>query len=136
MKYLLDSSIIVAAIKGRLPVVVKLSALKPDDVAVSIIGRMEAEIGLRGNARVQGKYAKLLRDFLANVRVLDFGMVEAQQAMNLGTYLQQGDEKLDAYGLLIAATALAHQLTLVTEDTAAYAKVPGLETENWLRLAA
>ncbi len=136
MKYLLDSSIIVAAIKGRLPVVVKLSALKPDDVAVSIIGRMEAEIGLRGSARVQGKYAKLLRDFLANVRVLDFGMVEAQQAMNLGTYLQQGDERLDAYGLLIAATALAHQLTLVTEDTVAYAKVPGLETENWLRLAA
>lgn len=136
MRYLLDSSMIVAAIKGRLPVVVKLSTLKPDDVAVSIIGRMEAEIGLRGNARVQGKYARLLRDFLANVRVLDFGMLEAQQAMNLGTYLQQGDEKLDAYGLLIAGTALAHQLTLVTEDTAIYVRVPGLETENWLRMAA
>ncbi len=58
------------------------------------------------------------------------------RVMKLGPNRQQGDEKLDAYGLLIAATALAHQLTLVTEETAAYAKVPGLETENWLRLAA
>jgi tRNA(fMet)-specific endonuclease VapC len=135
VKYLLDSSIIVAAIKGRLPVVVKLSALKPDDVAVSVIGRMEAEMGLRGNARLQGKYAKLLRDFFANVRVLDFGAAEAQQAMTLGSYLQQSDERLDTYGLLIAGTALAHQLTLVTEDTTAYMPVPGLETENWLRQA-
>lgn len=135
MKYLLDSSIIVAAIKGRLPVVVKLSALKPDDIAVSIIGRMEAELGLRGNTRLQGKYAKLLRDFFANVRALDFGAAEAQQAMTLGTYLQQGDERLDAYALLLAGTALAHQLTLVTEDTATYMQVPGLETENWLRQA-
>lgn len=135
MRYLLDSSVIVAAIKGRLPVVVKLSALKPDDVAVSVIGRMEAELGLRGNARVQGKYSKLLREFLANVRVLDFGAAESQQALNLSAYLQQGGDHLDAYGLLIAATALAHQLTLVTEDTATYAQVPGLETENWLRAA-
>lgn len=133
MKYLLDSNIIAAAIKGRLPVVVKLSALKPGDVAISVVSRLEAEMGLRGNPRAQGKYGKLLREFIATVPVLDFGSAEAQQAVALGGYLQQGGEKLEGYNLLVAATALAHQLTLATDDAAPFVHVPGLYVENWLK---
>jgi tRNA(fMet)-specific endonuclease VapC len=133
VKYLLDSNIIVAAIKGRLPVAVRLSSLKPGDVAVSVIGRMEAEMGLRGNARAQGKYGKLLRDFFANVPVLDFGAAEVQQAATLAGYQQQNGEQMEGYDLLIAATALTHHLVLVTDDLAGFASVPGLDVENWLR---
>lgn len=133
MKYLLDSNIVVAAIKGRLPVAVKLSAMRPGDVAVSIIAKMEAEMALRGDTRAQSRYGKLLRDFLANVRVLDFGLAESQQAVTLGGYQRQGGTQMDHYNLLVAATALAHQLVLVTDDTLAFADVPGLDVENWLR---
>ena len=132
MKYLLDSNCIAAAIKGRLPMAIKLSALKPGDVAVSAIGCMEAEAGLRGNPHAAARYTKLLREFFASVRVLDFGAVEVQQAVTLGGYLKQGGEELAGYDLLVAATALANQLTLVTDRPAAYAAVPGLEVENWL----
>ena len=90
MKYLLDSNIVVAAIKGRLPVAVKLSAMRPGDIAVSIVAKMEAEMALRGDTRAQSRYGRLLRDFLANVRVLDFGVTEAQQAVTLGGYQRQG----------------------------------------------
>ena len=132
MKYLLDSNIILAAVKGRLPVVVKLSALKPGDVAISIIGRMETEMELRASASSQGKMGRLLRELLSSVRVLDFGTNEALHAATLGTYQRQSDEHMDRYDLLVAATALAHQLILVTDAPAAFATVPGLETENWL----
>ena len=133
MKYLLDSNIVVAAIKGRLPVAVKLSAMRPGDIAVSIVAKMEAEMALRGDTRAQSRYGRLLRDFLANVRVLDFGVTEAQQAVTLGGYQRQGGTQMDRYNLLVAATALAHQLVLVTNDTLAFADVPGLDVENWLR---
>ncbi|TXH03627.1 MAG: type II toxin-antitoxin system VapC family toxin [Nevskiaceae bacterium] len=133
MKYLLDSNTVVAAIKGRLPVAVKLSALRPGDVAVPILARMEAEMALRGDTRAQSRYGKLLRDFLANVRVIDFGAAEAQQAVTLGGYQRQRGETMDGYNLLVAATALAHRLVLVTDDPAAFADVPGLDVENWLR---
>jgi tRNA(fMet)-specific endonuclease VapC len=136
VKYLLDSNIVVAAIKGRLPVAVRLSSLKPGDVAVSVIGRMETEMGLRGDARAQGKYGKLLRDFFANVPVLEFGAAEAQQAATLAGYQQQNNEQMEGYNLLIAATALTHRLTLVTDDPAGFASVPGLDVENWLRPVA
>ena len=133
MKYLLDTNIIAAAVKGRLPVAVRLSALKPGQVAVSVIGRMEAETSLRGAASAQGKYGKLLREFLANVQVLDFGTAEATQAATVGGYLQQNGVRLEGYDLLVAATALTHQLTLVTDRGAAFAHVPGLDVENWLK---
>ena len=136
MKYLLDSNVVVAAVKGRLPVAVRLSALRPGDVAVSVVARMEAEMVLRADARAQARYGKLLRDFFANVRVLDFGVAEAQQATTLGGYQRQSGLSMNGYDLLVAATALAHRLVLVTDNAAAFADVPGLDIENWLRPAA
>lgn len=135
VKYLLDSNIVAAAVKGRLPVAVRLSALKPGDIAVSVLGRMEVEMSLRSAARAQGKYAKLLKEFFAHVPVLAFGVAEAQQAATIGGYLQQAGERLEGYDLLVAATALTHRLTLVTDRAAAFAHVPGLDVENWLRPA-
>jgi tRNA(fMet)-specific endonuclease VapC len=136
VRYLLDSNIVVAAIKGRLPVAVRLSALRPGDIAISAIARMEAEMAMRADTRAQSRYGKLLREFFANVRVLDFGAAEAQQAVTLGGYQHQGGERMEGYNLLVAATALAHRLVLVTDDVAAFADVPGLDVENWLRPAA
>lgn len=131
MKYLLDSDTLAGAVKGRLPVVLKLAQLKPTDVAVSVLARMEAETALRLQPRVQARYGKLLKEFLGAVTVLDFGPVEAQQAVNLGAYLQAADEKLAPLDLLQAATALAHQLVLVTDRPAAFTGVPNLDAERW-----
>jgi len=110
--------------------------MRPGDIAVPIIAKMEAEMALRGDTRAQNRYGKLLREFFANVRVLDFGAAEAQHAITLGGYQRQGGgAPMDNYNLLVAATALAHQLVLVTDDTLAFADVPGLDVENWLRNA-
>jgi tRNA(fMet)-specific endonuclease VapC len=131
VKYLLDSNVIAAAIKGRLPVVLRLSALKPGDIAVSVVSRLEAEASLRATSSAHARFAKLLREFLAQVRVIDFGAAESHVATTLAATLRAEDEKLSGFDLIIAATALAHQLTLVTERPMAFAHVTNLETENW-----
>ncbi len=131
MRFLLDSDVLAGAIKGSLPVVLKLSQLKPTEVAVSIIGRMEAETALRLQPRAQSRYGRLLKEFLASVPVLDFGAAEAQQAVALSAYLQPVGEKLAALDLMLAATAVAHQLTLVTDRGAVFAAVPNLDIERW-----
>lgn len=131
MKYLLDSNVIAAAIKGRLPVVLKLSKLRPGDVAVSVLGKLEAEAGLRREARLQSRFGKLLKEFLASVTVLDIGGAVAQQALVVIGSTQGEGDRLSGFDLLTAATALAHQLTLVTERPQAYASVVGLEVETW-----
>ncbi|SFF30901.1 tRNA(fMet)-specific endonuclease VapC [Fontimonas thermophila] len=131
MKYLLDSDTLAGAVRGRLPVVLKLDRLKPTDIAVSVFARMEAETALRLQPRAQARYGKLLKEFLGSVHLLDFGQAEVQQAVNLGAYLQAAGEKLSTLDLLQAATALSHQLVLVTDRPAAFAGVPNLDVERW-----
>jgi tRNA(fMet)-specific endonuclease VapC len=130
VKYLLDSGQLAAALKGRLPVVLKLSRLKPGDVAVSVLGRLEIEAALRRTPRLQTRFGRLLREFLASVPVLDVDGRVAQQAGTVAVHLGP-DTQLSGFDLLTAATALAHQLILVTERRQDYAVVPGLEIETW-----
>ncbi|MGH8444454.1 MAG: PIN domain-containing protein [Solimonas sp.] len=131
MKYLLDSDLIAAAVKGRLPVVLKLQQLKPSDIAVSVLGQAEAETALRLQPRAQARYGKLLKEFLQSVQVLEVGAAEAQQAVVIGAYLQAAGEKLAPLDLWLAATATARQLVLVTDRVADFAAVPNLDVERW-----
>ncbi len=132
MRFLLDSDVLAGAIKGRLPVVLQLSKLKPSEVAVSVVSRMEAETAMRLQPRAQARYGKLLKEFLATVSVIEFGATEAQQAVVLSAYLQPAGEQLAALDLMLAATAVAHQLTLVTDRSAVFASVPNLDLERWV----
>jgi len=52
-----------------------------------------------------------------------FGEIRAQ-------LLDKG-EPVAAIDLMIAATALIHNLTVVTHNTQHFAKVPGLNVEDW-----
>lgn len=131
MKYLLDADVIAAALKGRLAVVLKLQAIKPGEVAVSVFSQIEAETALRLQPRVQARYGKLLKDFLAAVPRLDFGAAEAQQAIVIGSYLRAAGETLAPLDLWLAATATARRLTLVTDRPSAFAGVPNLDVEKW-----
>lgn len=132
-RYLLDAGTVVAAVQGRLPVVLRLSRLKPGEVAVSAISRMQAEVALRRTPRAPARYSRLLREFFESVRVLDFRSEDADQVVNLAPYLPQDGSSPAGYELLLAATALSHRLTLVTDAPQRFAFVPGLEAESWAK---
>jgi tRNA(fMet)-specific endonuclease VapC len=133
MAVLLDAATLAAALKGRLPVILALGQLKPGDVAVSVVSQVQAETGLRLQPRALSRYGELMKNLLATVRVIEFGSVEAQKASQLAGYLAQQHESLSGFELILAATALAHGLTLITDEPQRYLSVPGLEVENWLR---
>jgi tRNA(fMet)-specific endonuclease VapC len=132
MKYLLDAGTLSAALRGRLPVVLKLAELGPGEVAMSVLSRMQVEIGLRVRPRAQARYARLLRTLSETVRTIDFGDAEARQAATLGAYLESGGERIGPMELMLAAQAMTHRYTLVAEDLAPYRMVNGLNVENWL----
>lgn len=140
MKYLLDAGTLSAALRGRLPVVLKLAELGPGEVAMSVLSRMQVEIGLRSQPRAQARYARLLKTLSETVRVVDFGAAEAQQAATLGAYLglhsDAAGERIGPMELMLAAQAMTHRYTLVVDDVAPYRMVTGLNVENWLGKAA
>jgi tRNA(fMet)-specific endonuclease VapC len=71
-------------------------------------------------------------DLLNDVQVLDFDHACAEQFGKVrGGLLQQGISVPTA-DLMIAAVALVHNLTLVTNNTADFQRIPGLRLDDWL----
>jgi tRNA(fMet)-specific endonuclease VapC len=63
---------------------------------------------------------------------LDFDSACAEQFGKLqGGLLNQGI-KVPVADLMIASVALAHNLTLVTNNTADFQNIPGLRLDDWL----
>jgi tRNA(fMet)-specific endonuclease VapC len=73
-----------------------------------------------------------ISDLLNDVDVLDFDIACAEQfGMVRGRLLQHGIS-IPTADLMIAAVALVHNLTLVTNNTADFQSVPGLRLDDWL----
>ncbi len=73
-----------------------------------------------------------IADLLNDVQVLDFDHACAEEFGKVrGRLLQQGISVPTA-DLMIAAVALVHNLTLVTNNTADFLNIPGLRLEDWL----
>jgi len=66
------------------------------------------------------------------VEVIPFDTDCAEEFGRLRAALRHRGTSVDNMDLLIAATALAYDLTLVTHNTAHFANIPGLRVEDWL----
>src|SRR5207245_2922334 len=76
--------------------------------------------------RLQG-----LRDLLSDVTILDVNVEIAERFGRLQAALFDAGTPAPAMDLLIGATALVHDLTLVTHNTQDYAKIPSLRLADW-----
>jgi tRNA(fMet)-specific endonuclease VapC len=78
------------------------------------------------------KLLALIGDLLQEVAVLDFDSACAEQFGKVqGSLLQQGIT-MSVADVMIAAVALVHNLTLVTNNTADFQNIPGLRLDDWL----
>ena len=65
------------------------------------------------------------------MRVIPFSSVEAEHAARIRASLQSTGRAIGPLDTLIAATALAHDLILVTHDMAEFSRIPTLRCEDW-----
>ncbi|HEY9749657.1 MAG TPA: type II toxin-antitoxin system VapC family toxin [Allocoleopsis sp.] len=131
MRYLLDTCVISDFIKGESGTLVRLKQTSPTDIAVSSITVMELRYGLVLNPQRAQKVEPTIASFLASVTILPFSTVEAEQAAQIRAALKSQSQPIGAYDVLIAATALQHNLVMVTANLREFVRVPGLMTENW-----
>ena len=73
-----------------------------------------------------------IADLLDDVQILDFDHECAQQFGRVRGSLLQLGISVPTADLMIAAVALVHNLTLVTNNTADFQHVPGLRMVDWL----
>jgi tRNA(fMet)-specific endonuclease VapC len=128
MSHLLDSDIVIRQIAGDPVVDRHLRPLVVAGLAFSIVTYMEVYQGvLRRPDRAPAEAE--LAAFLSAVVIIAFTTVEAERAAVIRHALQLLGRRIRprALDLLTAATALAHDLTLVTSNIDDYKDTPGLK---------
>jgi len=90
---------------------------------------------LRAGAHMRANSQPLLRkidELLVDLDVLDFDSRCADQYGLLRGSLGRRGLTVAVIDLMIASVALVHDLTVVTHNTAHFARIPGLRLEDWL----
>ncbi|MBN2574117.1 MAG: type II toxin-antitoxin system VapC family toxin [Deltaproteobacteria bacterium] len=131
MAFLLDTNVCIGILTGRSPQAVeRLRRLSPSDVRVASVVRAELLFGARNSSRVEGNLA-LLATFLAPFASVPFDDMAADYYGRIRADLHRAGEIIGPNDMLIAATALAHDLVLVTRNVKEFGRVPGLRWVDW-----
>ncbi len=131
IRYLLDTDTCVWILRERESVVARVRATSPDDVAVSTVTEAELLFGAH-NSRDADRNLERVEAFLsARFEILSFDRESAQRHAHLRLALKK--RPIGERDLVIASTALANNLTLVTCNAREFARVPGLTLEDWTR---
>lgn len=131
MRYLLDTYVISDFIKNEPGTQTRLKQTPPTAIGISIITVMELYYGLVLNLQRAQKVESTIAQFLAAITIIPFTQPEAQQAAQIRARLKIQGQPIGPYDILIAATALEHQLIMVTANQREFDRVSGLQTENW-----
>jgi tRNA(fMet)-specific endonuclease VapC len=130
-RYMLDTDTCSHIMKRSHPVALKrLEAVPIADVCMSVVTKAELLYGVQVSPR-RAQDAAALAAFLPYVEALDFRDDAALHYAEIRADLKKRVALIGANDLFIAAHARALDLTLVTNNTAEFARVKGLAIENW-----
>lgn len=131
MKYMLDTNICIYCIKERPPEVIN-NFLKhdPDDICISSITYAELMHGVEKSQAVE-KNRLALTMFLSPIQILSFDACAAEEYGRIRAYLEHKGTPIGPMDMLIAAHAQSEKLTLVTNNTREFIRVPNLNLEDW-----
>jgi len=130
MRYLLDTNTLIYFFKGEGEVSQHLLAVPPGEIGIPAIVLYEIEVGIAKSTSPQKRKAQL-EEFLSLVNIIPFGGPEARIAASLRARLESKGRPIGPYDVLIAASALANNCTLVTHNKSEFERIDRLRIEDW-----
>ena len=129
--YLLDTNACIRILNATSPTLVtRLRQHRPSDIRLCSIVKAELVYGARRSSRPADNF-RLLQRFFAPFVSLPFDDSCAGHYGVIRKDLQQAGMPIGPNDLMIAATAIAHNLILVTHNTGEFSRVVGLPLEDW-----
>lgn len=131
LSYLLDTNILSDLVRHPQGTVAsRIASAGEDTVCTSIVVAAELRFGaIKSGSR---KLAKTVDLILSALEVLPLEAPADQHYGKVRHHLSRQGIPIGPNDLLIAAHALAADLTLVTANSREFSRVPGLKVENWL----
>ena len=128
-RYLLDTDTVSYALRGQGQVAARLLEHQPSDLSISSITLAELSFG--AEAKRSQRLRRAIRSFTKDVAVVPFDKACAERFGVVAAALATRGESIGVYDTLVAAQALCLGLTVVTNNTRHFSRVPGLVAENW-----
>jgi tRNA(fMet)-specific endonuclease VapC len=129
--YLLDTNILIAALKGNPGVRDRLETLPLNDMRLSAIVLGELEFGAEKSAHGERNRARLAA-LAQRLPLVGVDAATTRHYAQVRSLLERRRTPIGANDTWIAAQALAIRATLVTDNEREFSRVPGLRLENWL----
>jgi predicted nucleic acid-binding protein len=131
--YLLDTSILSELIKKNPnPCIITRLRSKPvHSLFTSCVCVSELRFGSSLRADFEQFWSKMNEEIFSRINIVPLGQKEAVLAGDILAQLTGKVEKIGMDDILVAACALANQLTMVTPNVERYSGIKGLSIENW-----
>ena len=130
--YLLDTDTIIFNLKGNAAVRKNLLLHINDPIKISSITLMELYYGAYKSQKITGNLAKI-KTIEQSLEIIPVWIESVEIFGMLKSKLEKTGSRLDDFDLIIAASALAHNLTLVTYNEKHFKRIEGLKLANWTR---
>lgn len=130
--WFLDTNTCIYFLNGTHPSVRdRLLSTAPVDIAISAIVKAELLVGARKSTK-SAETLSLVTRFLEPFEIVPFDSDASGTYGVIRADLEKRGTIIGPNDLLIAATVLHHNGTLVTHNIREFSRVPGLNIENWV----
>lgn len=133
MAVLIDASILIEAERGRLRLEPHVGRHEDEEAFLSVITASELLHGVHRASRpdVRAKRSAFVEGILERFPLLPVDLACARAHAQIWAELRQAGTIIGPHDLWLAATCVAHGLTMVTANTREFERVPGLTFEVW-----
>lgn len=131
--YLLDTNVLSELIRKRpYPgVTERLRRLPQDQLVTSSVCVTELRYGAARHPQGDALWKRISEEVLAHIQILPLGSKEAERAGELLASLERRGEVIGIEDILIGATALENDFTIVTRNLRHFSRLDGLVVESW-----
>jgi tRNA(fMet)-specific endonuclease VapC len=131
MNYLLDTNTCIRFLNGRSASIrSRFLSIPENQIHISVITQAEMFFGSY-KSFLPEKSREKQKDFFKRFKISIFDETCADYYGQIRAYLEKQGTPIGSNDLLIAATALAHNMILVTHNTREFNRIPELQIEDW-----
>ena len=134
MIFFLDANVVIDAIRSKTALIMREHFKKIDSSNIKISSIVVAE--LEYGAKHSNDYEKnkaLYRQFIKDFEIIPFTHNEAVVYGDIRQKLAEKGQLIGANDMLIAATVLSYNATIITHNVDEFSRIPNLLIEDWTK---
>ena len=134
MGILIDSSVLIKHERGHLDLERRLADRGEEGFFLSVVTASELLHGVHraGDPAIRMRRSAFVEAVLAEFPLLEIDLATARIHAQIGAGLMSSGTLIGPNDLWLAATCIAHGLSIATGNVREFNRVPGLRVESWL----